>query len=158
MTVGQELTVEAVLAAIRRHLAARHVCTLATSHGDVPWAATSFYVSRDVDLFICQGKRARTLANMRVNPRVAFAVDDRKAEAWLQGLGRAKPVAAEEDAWAREQLRRVAPEFTRHFNNPEYPVLLIRVDELTFADRPNGIHPRKHVINQSGKWVFANET
>ncbi len=157
MTVGQELTVEAVLAVIRRHLAARHVCTLATSHGDVPWAASSFYVPRDVDLFVCQGKRARTLTNMRVNPRVAFAVDDRKAEAWLQGLGRAKLAGPEHDAWARAALQRVAPEFTRHFNNPEYPVLLIRVDELTFADRPNGI-PRKHVINQNERWVFADET
>ena len=154
----EQLTVEAVLSAIGRHLAARHVCTLATSHGDVPWAATSFYVSREVNLFVCQGKRARTLANMRVNPRVAFAVDDRKAEAWLQGMGKAEPAGAEDEAWAREQLQRVAPEFTRHFNNPEYPVLLIRVDELTFADRPNGIHPRKHVINQNERWVFADET
>ena len=153
----EQLTVEAVLAAISRHLATRHVCTLATSHGDVPWAATSFYVPRDVDLFVCQGKRARTLANMLANPRVGFAVDDRKAEAWLQGLGRAKLAGPEHDAWARAALQRVAPEFTRHFNNPEYPVLLIRGDELTFADRPNGI-PRKHVINQSGKWVFADET
>ena len=154
----EQWTVEAVLAAISRHLAGRHVCTLATSHGDVPWAATSFYVSRDVDPFVCQGKRARTLANILYNPRVGFTVDDRKAEAWLQGLGRAEAAGPEDDAWARSALQRVAPEFTRHFNNPEYPVLLIRVDELTFADRPNGIHPRKHVINQNGKWVFADET
>ena len=157
MTVGQELTVETVLDAIRRHLEARHVCTLATSHRDVPWAASSFYVPREVDILVCQGKRARTLANMLANPRVGFAVDDRKAEAWLQGLGRAELAGPQDNAWAREQLQRVAPEFTHHFNNPEYPVLFIRVDELTFADRPNAIR-RRRLIDQNGKWVFADET
>lgn len=158
MTVGQQLTDETVLAAIRQHLAARHVCTLATSHGDVPWAATSFYVPRGMDLFVCQGKRARTLANMRVNPRVGFAVDDRKAEAWLQGLGVVSPATAADEAWARETLRQAAPEFTHHFTNPEQPVLFIRVDELTFVDRPNGIYPRRHLLLREGGWDFANET
>ncbi len=155
MTVGQKFTVEAILDAIRRHLTARHVCTLATSHQDVPWAATSFYVPRGVDLFICQGKTARTLANLLVNPRGAFAVDDRQAEAWLQGLGTATRVSAEDDRWARERLRQAAPEFTHHFNNPEQPVLFIRVDELTFADRPNGIYPRQHLVLHDGRWEVA---
>ncbi len=153
----QQLTVADVIEAIERHLAARHVCTLATSQGDVPWAATSFYVARATDLFVCQGKRARTLANMRVNPLVGFAVDDRKAEAWLQGLGRAIPVDAEEEAWAREQLRQRAPEFTHHFANPEQPVLLLQVEEVTFADRPNGIYPRRHLKKRDERWEFAHD-
>lgn len=156
MSVEQRLTAETVLEAIQRHLAARHVCTLATSRGDVPWAASSFYIARGVDLFVCQGKRARTLANMRVNPKVGFAVDDRKAEAWLQGLGTAVPAASDDEAWARERLRERAPEFTHHFTNPEQPVLFIRVEELTFADRPNGIYPRRHLIWRE-EWVFADE-
>lgn len=150
-----ELSVTRVLEAVRGHLAARHVVTLATSHRDEPWAATAFYVPRGVDLVVCQGKRARTLAHMLANPRTAFAVDDRKAEAWLQGLGTASLVAAGEDGWAREQLQRVAPEFTRHFTNAEYPVLIIRVDELTFADRPNGIYPRQHLVIRDGEWRFV---
>jgi len=149
-------TVELILEAIQRHLTARHVCTLATSHEDTPWAATCFYVARGVDLFVCQGKTARTLANLLANPRGAFAVDDRQAEAWLQGLGLAARVGAQDDRWAREQLRNVAPEFTHHFENPEQPVLLLRVDELTFADRPNGIYPRQHVVLHDGRWEFAN--
>ncbi len=155
MTVGAQFSVEAVIDAIRRHLMVRHVCTLATSHRDVPWAASSFYVPREVDLFVCQGKNARTLENLRVNPRGAFAVDDRVAEAWLQGLGIATLATAEDDRWARERLQQVAPEFTRHFNNPEQPVLLIRVDELTFADRPNGIYPRQHLLLRNEHWGFV---
>jgi len=158
MTVGQHPTAVVVLEAIGRHLAARHVCTLATSRGDVPWAASSFYVPRGVDLFVCQGKRARTLANMQANPRVGFAVDDRKAEAWLQGLGVAAAATAADEVWARESLRQAAPEFTHHFTNPEQPVLVIAVDELTFVDRPNGISPRKHLILREGGWTFADET
>ncbi len=149
-----EFTLAEVLDAIRRHLADRHVVTLATSHHDEPWAATAFYVPRDVDLVVCQGKRARTLAQMLANPRTSFAVDDRKADAWLQGLGTAAQLAGEDDAWAREALQRVAPEFTRHFTNMEYPTLAIRTDLLTFVDRPKGIYPRQQLVLRDGEWRF----
>ena len=151
----QRSSLEQIFDAIRRHLAARHICVLATCHADVPWAASSFYVSRDLDLYVCQGKSARTLANMRANPRTAFAVDDRQAAAWLQGIGRAGPVGPEDDRWARETLQVVAPEFTHHFTNPEQPVLLIRAEEVTFADRPGGIYPRQHLVRRNGAWEFA---
>ncbi len=150
-----EFTVDQVLQAARAHLAARHVVTLATSDQNEPWAATAFYVARDLDLVVCQGKRARTLAHMLVNPRTAFAVDDRKAEAWLQGLGRAELLEGDLDAWARAALQQAAPEFTRHFTNPEYPTLLIRVDELTLADRLNGIYPRQHLVRHDDEWRFV---
>jgi uncharacterized protein YhbP (UPF0306 family) len=144
-----------VLEAVRRHLSQRHVVTLATARNDEPWAASSFYVTRDLDLFVCQSRRARTLAHMRANPRTAFAVDDRKADAWLQGLGTARVAPADDERWVREQLLAAAPEFTHHFTNPEYPVLVIQVDELTFADRAGGIYPRQHLVLRDGAWRFA---
>lgn len=148
-------TVDQILQAVRAHLASRYVVTLATSHRDEPWAATAFYVARGLDLYICQGMRARTLAHMLANPRTGFAVDDRRADAWLQGLGAASVLRTGEDGWAREALQQAAPEFTHHFTNPEYPVLLIRVDELTFADRSGGIYPRQHLLLADGVWRFA---
>lgn len=151
----QQFTVDQVLQAVKRHLAARHICTLATSHRDEPWVATSFYVPGDLDVYVCQRKDARTLAHMLANPRTAVAVDDRKVEAWLQGLGTASVMTGNDETWAREQLQRAAPEFTRHFSNPEYPIVLIRVDELMFVDRPNGIVPRQHLVLTDGEWRFA---
>jgi uncharacterized protein YhbP (UPF0306 family) len=150
-----DFTVERVLGAIQRHLEARHICTLATSHHDRPWAATSFYVPRDLDLFVCQRSDARTLEQLRANPQTAFAVDDRKVDAWLQGMGTASPVAGADDAWARAQLQRVAPEFVRHFTNPEYPIIVVRATDLTFADRSNGITPRQHLMYVDQAWRFA---
>jgi uncharacterized protein YhbP (UPF0306 family) len=151
----QRFSPEQILDAIRRHLAARHTCVLATCHAGVPWAASSFYVSRDLDLYVCQGRTARTLANMRANPSTAFAVDDRQAAAWLQGIGRAGPVGPEDDRWARETLQIAAPEFTHHFTNSLQPVLQIRVEEVAFADRPGGIYPRQYLIRRNGTWEFA---
>ena len=150
-----DFSVNQVLEAVRRHLAQRHVVTLATSLHDEPWAATAFYVPWDIDLVVCQGKLARTLAHMLENPRTAFAVDDRKADAWLQGLGRASVLKGDDEARARDELQRVAPEFTRHFTNLEYPVLLIQIDEVTFVDRPGGIYPRQHFERRDGEWRFA---
>jgi uncharacterized protein YhbP (UPF0306 family) len=151
----QRFSLEQILDAIRRHLAARHICVLATCRADVPWAASSFYVSRDLDLYVCQGRHARTLENMRANPRTAFTVDDRQAAAWLQGIGCAGPVSPEDDRWAREALQVVAPEFTHHFTNPQQPVLLIRIEEVAFADRPGGIYPRQYLVQRNGSWEFA---
>jgi uncharacterized protein YhbP (UPF0306 family) len=150
-----ELTVARVLDAARGHLAQRHVCTFATSHRDVPWAASAFYVARDFDVFTCQRKDARTLAQMQANPRTAFAVDDRKAEAWLQALGTARPASPDEEAWARAALQRAASEFTRHFSNPEYPVLAVHVEEFTFVDRAAGIIPRRRLVREGDQWRFA---
>ena len=149
------LSVEAVLEAARDHLARRHVCTFATSQGDVPWAASAFYVARGLDVFTCQRRDARTLRQMLANPRVSFAVDDGKAEAWFQALGTARLAAAAEDEWAREALQRAAPEFVRHFTNPDYPVLRVNVNEFTFVDRPAGIVPRQHLILDGTAWRFA---
>ena len=149
------LTVANVLEAARLHIARRHVCTFATSYRDVPWAASAFYVARDFDLFTCQRKDARTLLQMQANPRTAVAVDDGKAEAWFQGLGTARAAAADEAAWAREALQLAAPEFTRHFTNVEYPVLLVHVEEFTFVDRHAGIIPRRRLVREGDQWRFA---
>lgn len=151
-----EFTIEHVLSAIQRHLDARHICTLATSYRDRPWAATSFYFPRGLDVFVCQRSDARTLEQMRANPHTAFAVDDRKVDAWLQGLGTASSVEGPDEAWARAQLQRVAPEFVRHFANPEYPIIRIQASDLTFADRSNGITPRQHLIFTNHAWRFAS--
>lgn len=150
-----EFTVSEILDAIRRHLQARHVVTLATSHRDEPWAATAFYVAQDLNVVTCQRKDARTLAQMLANPRTAFTIDDRKVEAWLQGSGNAATLAGADDAWAREALQKAVPEFSRHFTNMEFPTLVIRPDLFTFVDRPNGISPRQRLLLRDGEWRFA---
>lgn len=129
--------------------------TLATSHRDMPWAATAFYVARGLELYTCQRKDARTLAQMLANPRTAYAVDDRKVEAWLQGAGAAEVLGGGDDEWARAALQEAAPQFARHFTNPDYPVLVIHTDLVTFVDRPNGISPRQQLTLRDGEWRFA---
>ncbi|MGH2436777.1 MAG: pyridoxamine 5'-phosphate oxidase family protein [bacterium] len=149
------LDVQTVLRAAQKHLSERNVCTFATSHRDSPWAASAFYVIRGLNIFTCQRKDARTLAHMRANPNVAFAVDDNKVEAWFQGLGQAKIITGPDEGWAREQLQRAAPEFAKHFANPDYPVLSIGLREFTFVNRNGGITPRQHLIRQGDDWRFA---
>lgn len=150
-----QLSVEMILEAARAHLARRHVCTFATSQGDVPWAASAFYVAEDLDIFTCQRNDARTLRQMLANPRVSFAVDDRKAEAWLQALGTSRLVTGPEEEWAREALCAAAPEFVRHFRNPDYPVMKVTVLEFTLVDRNGGIVPRQQVVRDGTGWRFA---
>lgn len=149
------LDIQTVLRAAQKHLVDRHVCTFATSHRDTPWAASAFYVARGLNVFTCQRKDARTLKHMRANPHVAFSVDDGKVEAWFQGLGDARVVTGPDDAWARGQLQLAAPEFAKHFVNPEFPILSINVREFTFVDRNGGIIPRQHLVRTGDEWRFA---
>lgn len=149
------LDVQTVLMAAQKYLSERSVCTFATSQRDIPWAASAFYVVRGLNIFTCQRKDARTLAHMRANPNVAFAVDDSKVEAWFQGLGDCRIASGPDDAWARGQLQRAAPEFAKHFANLDYPVLMISVREFTYADRGGGIIPRQHLIRAGDEWRFA---
>lgn len=154
MTAQNVMTVEEILAAAHRHLAGRHVCTIATSHRDVPWVASAFYVPRGLDVFVCQRKDARTLAQMLANPRTALAVDDHRVDAWFQALGSAAVVSGDDDRWARAELQRAAPEFGRHFTNPDFPILRVEVTEFTFVDRTGGITPRQHLVLRDGSWRF----
>src|SRR5437660_9798827 len=83
--MAQEFAVDQILQAVQAHLASRHVVTLATSYHDEPWAATAFYVARGLDLYVCQGKRAGTLAHMLANPRTECTVECRRGAARSRG-------------------------------------------------------------------------
>ena len=72
----------------------------------------------------------------------------------LQAMGTARLATPAEDERAREALQRAAPECGRHFANPDCPVVLVHVSEITFVDRNAGIVPRQHLILDGEEWRF----
>jgi len=63
---------EQVLDYLRTH----NTMTLATSSGDLPWAATVFYASEDLRLYFFSAPDSRHAQNLASNPRVAVTVQE----------------------------------------------------------------------------------
>lgn len=61
-----------ILDYIRSH----NTMTLATCAGDIPWAATVFYASDDLQLYFFSSPEARHSLNLEVNSRVAVTIQE----------------------------------------------------------------------------------
>ena len=58
------------------YMQAHNTMTLATSVGDVPWAATVFYASDDLRLYFFSTPDSRHCQNLVVNARVAVTIQE----------------------------------------------------------------------------------
>lgn len=58
------------------YLRAHNTMTLATSVGDVPWAATVFYASDDLRLYFFSAPDSRHCENFTANSRVAVTIQE----------------------------------------------------------------------------------
>lgn len=58
------------------YLRSHNTMTLATCAGDIPWAATVFYASDDLQLYFFSSPEARHSLNLEVNSRVAVTIQE----------------------------------------------------------------------------------
>jgi uncharacterized protein YhbP (UPF0306 family) len=58
------------------YMQAHNTMTLATSVGDVPWAATVFYASDDLRLYFFSAPDSRHCQNLAANARVAVTIQE----------------------------------------------------------------------------------
>jgi uncharacterized protein len=58
------------------YLRAHNTMTLATTTGDVPWAATVFFASEDLRLYFFSAPESRHCQNLEINPRVAVTIQE----------------------------------------------------------------------------------
>ena len=61
---------------ILAYMQAHNTMTLATSSGDVPWAATVFYASNDLHLYFFSAPDSRHCQNLAANARVAVTIQE----------------------------------------------------------------------------------
>lgn len=58
------------------YLQSHNTMTLATCASEVPWAATVFYASDELDLFFFSSPESRHCQNLAINPRVAVTIQE----------------------------------------------------------------------------------
>ena len=61
---------------ILSYMQSHNTMTLATSAGDVPWAATVFYASDDLQLYFFSAPDSRHCQNLAANARVAVTIQE----------------------------------------------------------------------------------
>src|SRR5438270_13075412 len=73
-------------------LRAQRVAVIATADQDEPWASTVFYADDGFNLYVNTPDGTRMLRNLRANPRVSFAIDERAPTYFLQAAAIASVV------------------------------------------------------------------
>lgn len=131
----------AALDILREH----RVAVVATADGDQPWASTVYYAEDGFTLYVNTPNSTTMLRNMRENPRVSYAIDERKPTFFLQAIGRASIVDdPREFAHARALMAAKVPE--AHVGHPNYTLVKIVSEVVYVSDFRQGYRPRAEVI------------
>lgn len=128
--------------ALAREILRDHkVAVVATSRADVPWASTVYYAEDGFTLYVNTPSSTRMLGNMKGNPAVAYVVDDRTPDLFLQGEGTAR-VVAPGPAWDRAAalIRDKVP--GAHVGQPGFEIVAILTRTLHLSDFRDGYRPR----------------
>ncbi|MGH7848283.1 MAG: pyridoxamine 5'-phosphate oxidase family protein [Candidatus Binatia bacterium] len=115
---GTELETQA-LAYMQSH----NTMTLATCGGDIPWAATVFYVNDGFSLYFFSAPESRHCQNLALNPRVAVTIQedyhDWKKIKGIQLEGTAREIGSvTEKAKAMAYYGSKYPDVIRVFTDP----------------------------------------
>ncbi|HEX5414234.1 MAG TPA: pyridoxamine 5'-phosphate oxidase family protein, partial [Chloroflexota bacterium] len=104
-----------------------------------------YYANDAFTLYVNTPNLTTMLRNLRQNPRVAYAIDERKPTFFLQASGEASIVEdPAEFARARGLLSRKVPE--AHVGDPKYTLVKIETDRIYVSDFRNGYRPRAEVV------------
>jgi len=118
-------------------------CTLATEKGGEPWATSVFFAAEGLAVYCIVEDRGQGMANLKNNPRVALAVDNRIPDKFLQAAGVAKVVAGEEEAKGRRLVLERVPEYKPFFEMVKTSVVRIDLKKLHVTNVPKGWFPAK---------------
>ena len=145
--------------------------TLATSAGDLPWAATVFYASDGLRLYFFSAPESRHCQNLAANGRVAVTVQEdyqdwRKIKG-IQLEGRAELVdGVVEKAKAMTIYALKYPEVIKLFTDPTSGVFhkaFLKVkfycvvpEKLFFIDNAQGFGKRQELLLQYSRHRRAN--
>ena len=142
------------------YLRSHNTMTLATTVGDLPWAATVFFASEDLHLYFFSAPDSRHCQNLAANPRVAVTIQEdyqdwRKIKG-IQLEGRVSLVVGVlEKTKAMAIYAAKYPEIIKLFTNPAsglfYKAFLkvkfycVMPDKVFFIDNAQGFGKRQEL-------------
>ena len=143
------------------YLQAHNTMTLATCAGNVPWAATVFYASEELNLYFFSAPDSRHCANLAANAKVAVTVqEDYRDWREIKGVQLEGNVALVdsvlEKAKALAVYARKYPDAIKLFSDPSSGVLhraflkvkfyRVTPERLFFIDNAQGFGKRQELV------------
>ena len=143
------------------YLQAHNTMTLATCAGNVPWAATVFYASEELNLYFFSAPDSRHCANLAANATVAVTVqEDYRDWREIKGVQLEGNVALVdsvlEKAKALAVYARKYPDAIKLFSDPSSGVLhraflkvkfyRVTPERLFFIDNAQGFGKRQELV------------
>ena len=142
------------------YLRSHNTMTLATTVGDLPWAATVFFASEDLHLYCFSGPASRHCQNLAANPRVAVTIQEDYQD-WrkIKGIQLEGRVALVDGVLEKTKAMAIYaakyPEIIKLFTNPAsglfYKAFLkvkfycVMPDKVFFIDNAQGFGKRQEL-------------
>jgi uncharacterized protein YhbP (UPF0306 family) len=143
------------------YLRTHNTMTLATTHTDLPWAATVFFASEDLHLYFFSAPDSRHCQNLEVNPRVAVTIqEDYQDWRQIKGIQLEGRVALVDGIFEKAKAMTIYaakyPEVIKLFTNPGSGVFyqaFLRVkfyrvtpEKVFFIDNAQGFGKRQELM------------
>ena len=142
------------------YLRSHNTMTLATTVGDLPWAATVFFASEDLHLYFFSAPDSRHCQNLAANPRVAVTIQEDYQD-WrkIKGIQLEGRVALVDGVLEKTKAMAIYaakyPEIIKLFTNPAsglfYKAFLkvkfyrVMPDKVFFIDNAQGFGKRQEL-------------
>jgi len=142
------------------YLRSHNTMTLATTVGDLPWAATVFFASEDLHLYFFSAPDSRHCQNLAANPRVAVTIQEDYQD-WrkIKGIQLEGRVALVDGMLEKTKAMAIYavkyPEIIKLFTNPAnglfYKAFLkvkfycVMPDKVFFIDNAQGFGKRQEL-------------
>jgi len=138
---GATMSNDEVIQVMREILAECKALTLATVSDGQPWATSMFFASEGMNVYCIIEDRGEGMANLKKNPNVALAVDDRTPNSFVQAAGEANIVQGDEDTKWRKLVLDKVPEYKQFFEMVTTSVVRIALKRIHVTDVPRGWFP-----------------
>jgi len=120
-------------------------CTLATIGDDAPWATSVFFANEALTIYLILEKSGKSMANIKSNPRVALAIDDRVPNRFIQIGGLAEVLEGSAAEKGRQMVYDKLPEYRSFFETVPTCIVEVRPEVIYVSDMARGWFPARTI-------------
>jgi len=120
-------------------------CTLATIEDGAPWATSMFFANEALTIYLILEKSGKSMANIKSNPRVALAIDDRVPNRFVQIGGVAEVLEGSAAEKGRQIVYDKLPEYRSFFEAVPTCVVKVRPKVIYVSDMARGWFPARTI-------------
>lgn len=120
------------------------VCGIASESEEGPWIATTYYAEDGIRLYCLLTHGTKTIANVQRDQRIAFSIDDKKPDNFIQGSGNVEILYDENEIEkGKKFLLEKIPEIAPFMEQPNFSIVKINPTRIFVTSFSKGWFPAK---------------